>query len=81
ASSSRAEVERDAARWRAVKPALRVYVDDFEEREYMPPNIGSVLSVSEDNDMMLGRHETADEWADAAMLAAAEAPNGEKRDA
>ncbi|CAN7301926.1 hypothetical protein LJR296_001399 [Cupriavidus necator] len=66
------EVERDAARWRAVRPFLRVYSDDFEDREYMPPMIGTILSVNEDEDMVLGHHETADEWADAAMSASKE---------
>lgn len=69
-AAHRREDQRDAERWRAVKPFLRVYTDDFEERECMPPNIGTVLSVNEDDDFMPGRHETPDAWADEAIDAA-----------
>lgn len=57
----------DAERWRAVKSCLQVHTDDFEEREYMPPSISTVLSVDESQDMMPGRLETPDAWADEAI--------------
>lgn len=71
AAEQPSEDKRDAERWRAVEPSLRIDVDDVEEGDYKPSSYFSFLSVDESRDSVAGQHETPVAWADAAIAAAA----------
>ncbi|WP_425953023.1 hypothetical protein [Ralstonia pseudosolanacearum] len=63
-SVEKVDQEADAKRWRAVAPLMSVSVMDEDHGDYLALATISTIAFKEPFDMIAGRHQTPEAWAD-----------------